>query len=257
MKDIKFLKDNGVSVELGLELLGDVETYNSMLVEFENGYDNKINQIKKYYANEDFQNYSIYTHALKSDCKYFGFMKLAELAYEHEKASKENNVKFIKDNYAKLLNESEKIKSLVDEYLEVAELVETVECDEILKEDIILIADDSQVIRQFVTKIFDADYAIEVAEDGQQALDFIKQHQNDNRIKAILLDLMMPEIDGFAVLDYLTENKLISKIPVTIISGDSSKEAIDRAFKYGIVDMINKPFSEEKIKQIVERTINS
>ena len=66
----------------------------------------------------------------------------------------------------------------------------------------------------------------------------------------------MPKIDGFAVLDYLNSNNLLGTMPVTVISGDSSSEAINRAFGYNIVDMINKPFSEQKIKDAVEKTIS-
>ena len=51
----------------------------------------------------------------------------------------------------------------------------------------------------------------------------------------------MPKVDGFAVLDFLKQNGLLSKMPVTIISGDSSSDAINKAFTYEIVDMINKP----------------
>ena len=65
----------------------------------------------------------------------------------------------------------------------------------------------------------------------------------------------MPGTDGFVVLDYLKNNDLLQKMPVTIISGDSSSDAINRAFTYNIVDMLNKPFSEAKIKDAVEKTI--
>ena len=66
----------------------------------------------------------------------------------------------------------------------------------------------------------------------------------------------MPKVDGFAVLEYLNTQDLFSKMPVTIISGDSSSEAINKAFTYPIIDMINKPFSEDKIKDAVEKTIS-
>ena len=71
----------------------------------------------------------------------------------------------------------------------------------------------------------------------------------------ILLDLNMPKVDGFAVLDYMKENKLLKKMPVSIISGDSSKETIDRAFKYEIVDMLEKPFNDQSVKMIIEKTL--
>ena len=74
-------------------------------------------------------------------------------------------------------------------------------------------------------------------------------------IVAILLDLNMPRKDGFAVLDYMKQNNLFEKIPVSIISGDSSKETIERAFTYPIVDMLEKPFSDKSVKVIVDKTI--
>ena len=65
----------------------------------------------------------------------------------------------------------------------------------------------------------------------------------------------MPKVDGFAVLEFLKEKELFDLMPVTIISGDSSSDAINKAFTFDIVDMITKPFSEEKIKSAVEKTI--
>lgn len=264
MKDINFLKQNNVDVNQALELFGDIETYNETMQEFQNGIDGKLAQIEKYYKDEDMANYAIYVHSLKSDCKYFGFMKLAEMAYEHEMKSKANDTKFVKANYNSLMEEAHKVKGIVDEYLSdeaattefYGETLDENEDTESLNEDIILIADDSEVIRIFVKKIFDAEYELAFAKNGEEALNIIKEHEHDDRIKAILLDLNMPKVNGFAVLEYLNEKDLLSKMPVTIISGDSSKESIDKAFTYDIVDMLNKPFNESKIKEVVEKTIS-
>ena len=65
----------------------------------------------------------------------------------------------------------------------------------------------------------------------------------------------MPKVDGFAVLQYMDDNEYFDKIPGSIISGDSSKETIDRAFNYQIVDMLGKPFNEQNIKSVVEKTL--
>lgn len=256
MKDINFLKQNNVDVDKCLELFGDIETYNDTIKEFQSGLDEKLSQITKYYNDGDMPNYAIYVHSLKSDCKYFGFTTLANIAYEHEMKSKNNDFEYVKNNYARLMEEAEKVKNIVNEYLEDNTTIETLnEENETLTEDIILVADDSEVIRIFVKKIFDANYQLEFAKNGQEALNIIRDHENDNRIKAILLDLNMPKVSGFSVLDYMTQSNLLEKMPVTIISGDSSSEAINRAFEYPIVDMINKPFSEDKIKDAVEKTI--
>lgn len=292
MKNIDYLKKNGVDLNKCLELFGDVETYNETLKGFNKSVDGKLKQIDKFYKDEDMPNYAIFVHSLKSDCKYFGFMKLANIAFEHEMASKGNDITFVKEHYQELLDETNKVKTVVNEYLmdedgtknlysdlqptkeeqpkkeekkraeeKIEEPIKTVKADsleepDVMLEDIILVADDSEVVRVFVEKVFDEKYEIARACDGLEALNIIKEHEKDNKIKAILLDLNMPKLDGFAVLDYMTETDLLKKMPVTIISGDSSKEAISKAFTYDIVDMLNKPFSEQKIKETVEKTMN-
>lgn len=259
MKDINFLKQNSVDVNKSLELFGDIETYNETLKEFKNSIDGKLSQIENYYKEADMPNYAIYVHSLKSDCKYFGFIKLASIAYDHEMKSKANDINYIKEHYQELMSEANKVRGIVNEYLDNTKETANIYSSEpeTITEDIILVADDSEVIRIFVQKIFNDTYDIAIAKDGQETLDIIKSHENDNKIKAILLDLNMPVLDGFAVLDYLKENNLFKKMPVTIVSGDSSSEAINKAFKYDIVDMLSKPFSEDKIKEVVERTIRS
>ncbi len=266
MKDIKYLRENGVDVNQSLELLGDVETYNEMIKDFKNGLQGKLDQIQKYYDDQDMPNYAIYVHSLKSDCKYFGFMKLAELSYEHEMKSKANDYAFVKNNIDSLMEEAYKVKGIVDSYLSNEAATNSTYANgagnpnpaPVAKkaEDIILVADDSEVIRIFVKKVFDADYELAFAKDGEEALEVIQGHKDDNRLKAILLDLNMPKKDGFAVLDYMKANNLLSKMPVTIISGDSSSDAVNKAFEYDIVDMLSKPFNESKVRDAVLKTIN-
>ena len=258
MKTIDFLKEHNVNVDQSLELFGDIDTYNETLVEFQKGIDGKLERIEKFYKDGDMPNYAILAHSLKSDCKYFGFMELADLAYQHELESKASNINFVSANFDRLMTEAKKVKAIVNAYLndDVEIPAATVApAPAANTRGVILVADDSEVIRLFVKKIFEADKDIEVAKDGDEALNIIKSHEADNRIEAILLDLNMPGSDGFVVLDYLKNNNLLSKMPVTIISGDSSSDAINRAFTYEIVDMLNKPFSEQKIKDAVEKTI--
>jgi len=263
MKSIDFLKAHNVAVDQSLELFGDVETYNDTLVEFKNGIDGKLERIDKFFKEGDMPNYAILVHSLKSDCKYFGFMELADLAYQHELESKASNINFVTANYEKLVTEAKKIRDLVNEYFSddttpvasVTPVATAAPTPAQAEKGVILVADDSEVIRLFVKKIFDAEKDIEIAQNGNEAIEIIKKYQATNRIEAILLDLNMPGSDGFVVLDYLRDNNLLSQMPVTIISGDSSSEAINRAFTYNIVDMLNKPFSEAKIKDAVEKTI--
>ena len=287
MKDVNFLKSRNVDVDKALELFGDMDTYNETIKEFQSSLPEKVDFIKKYFEEKDMPNYAIYVHSLKSDCKYFGFMDLAQLAYDHELKSKANDYAYVSEHYEELMNKTNEIKALVDEYLsddvsvpvestptpQPVEVMEDVPTEPVTPSAInmaaeasstpivdnnvkyIMVADDSEVVRLFVKKIFNGEYEILSAKDGEEALNLLKQYSS-NSIKALLLDLNMPKVDGFAVLDYLKENNLFNTIPTTVISGDSSSDAINKAFTYPIVDMLNKPFSEDKIKQAVLKTIS-
>ena len=113
----------------------------------------------------------------------------------------------------------------------------------------ILIVDDSSIVRNFLQKAVNGKYDVNPVSGGEAAIDTL----NNEKVDLILLDLMMPGVDGFGVLDYLKENN--NTTPVVIISGDTTKETIDRAFTYNVVDMIEKPFSDKVIMEKIDRII--
>lgn len=117
----------------------------------------------------------------------------------------------------------------------------------------ILIVDDSSIVRNYLQKIFGNRYQIDNATDGQDAINQISEMGNIENLSLILLDLMMPNIDGFGVLEYLSGRNL--KIPVIIISGDNTKETVNKAFSYNVADMIEKPFDAKTIQSKIERII--
>ena len=119
----------------------------------------------------------------------------------------------------------------------------------------ILVVDDSNIVRNFVKRSFDDKYNVASAEDGEEAIKIIDANKENDMIEAILLDLNMPKVDGFGVLEYIKTNDLFKKMPVSIISGDSSKETIDKAFTYPIVDMLSKPFSDQSVKTVIDKTL--
>lgn len=260
MKNIKFLKDNKIDIDKSLELFGDVKTYNDTIGEFLVGIHTKIKQIIKSLEIKDISNYTILVHSLKNDAQNFGFTKLAEVALEHELKSKAGDLYFINRNINNLIEETNKSIILVQEYMngnETEQILEKIESSEedIFKKKTILVVDDSNIIRNFTKRIFSEKYNVGTAKNGEEAIKVIDANKNNNFIEAILLDLNMPKVDGFAVLEYLRQNDLFEKIPVSIISGDSSKETIDKAFTYEIVDMLGKPFNEQSVRSIVEKTI--
>lgn len=115
----ELLIQNGVDVNHGLELLGDMEMYNDTLKDFLTESVTRLPKIIEYYKAGDMYNYEILVHAMKSDSKYLGFTKLAELSYNHEMASKENNVTYVTQNIQELINEANRILTIVKQYLGV------------------------------------------------------------------------------------------------------------------------------------------
>ena len=115
--DVKILTKNKIDVDHGLELLGDMDFYNETLGTFYDGINDNLKKLEKYKNEDDFENYGILSHSIKSDSKYLGFMDLAEIALSHEMAGKNSDKKFIEDNYDSFIKEINRIVSVVKEYL--------------------------------------------------------------------------------------------------------------------------------------------
>lgn len=255
MKDVNILKSNGVNVDQSLELFGDMDMYNETLEEFLNGVEKKLGDIKKFKEAGDMANYAILVHSLKSDSKYLGFTKLAELSYDHEMKSKENNLDYVYANYDSLMEEANRIVKLTSEYIgkEVSITVEEIK-PTVIKDKTILVVDDSTLIRSFIEKVFNDTYEIVLATDGLEAINIINSDK-DKKIIGMLLDLNMPNFNGFEVLEYFKQNSLFAKMPVSIITGDDAKETVDKAFTYPIIDVLGKPFNERDVKRVIEKMI--
>lgn len=249
MKDVNYLKDNGVDVDKSLELFGDMETYNETMIDFFSAVAEKLEKIKKFKETSDMANYAIEVHSLKSDSKYLGFTKLAELSYQHEMASKEMNTEFVYENYDALMEEAGRIVNVVSTYLGKQNTI-VVEKKAPISDKRILVVDDSNIIRNLIQRMFDDELQVVSANDGVEATQIIASTPIDT-IYGLLLDLNMPKADGFAVLDWFKKYNLFAKIPVAIITGEDSKENIERANTYPIVGVLSKPFNERDVKNIV------
>ena len=115
--NIEYLKQNGVDIDKSLELLGDINTYNDLLKEFMATIKDKVNNLYRYKNNNDLVNYAILVHSLKSDSRYLGFTKLADIALNHELKSKENDLTYINNNFNLLLNEVREVINIANKYL--------------------------------------------------------------------------------------------------------------------------------------------
>ncbi len=117
MKDVTILNENGIDVNHGLELLGDMEMYDETLQDFITESETRIPQIQTYKETGDMPNYAILVHAMKSDSKYLGFTTLAELSYNHEMESKASNVEYINAHFEELMKEAARVIAIAKTYL--------------------------------------------------------------------------------------------------------------------------------------------
>ena len=115
--DVNYLKENDIDVDSSIELLGDIEMYNETLEAFLTESEDRLPKMDKFLKEKDASNYAILAHAMKSDSKYLGFKKLAELSLDHELKGKENDIKYLEDNYEELITEANKIIDIVKKYL--------------------------------------------------------------------------------------------------------------------------------------------
>lgn len=339
MKDTEFLKSNGVNLDSALELLGDLSFYDETLEQFIEENKTRLPNIVKYRKEGNMPEYAILVHALKSDSKYLGFTDLAEIALEHEMASKANDIDTVNAKFNDLVNTYNKYAKIAFEYLGTPTIREETSKEEVSSNETtnadrsdyftykqgdiqfgdsqcefcklnnpdnpnvcskypngkpeeitknikkceftvidsplddmidnektnenvsavskkIIVADDSSIISNIVEKAFEGMYEVLVAPNGGVAIDYIKNNNADD-IVALILDLNMPEVDGFAVLDYFKENNLFVNIPVCIITGDVEKERIDRAFTYDIVDVLPKPFTMDSVRNVINKILSN
>ena len=275
MKDISILSAAGADIPKSLELLGDMNTY-----------DETLNNLNKYKSVNDMANYAIDVHSLKSDVRYLGFMALGDMAYELELLSKSNDLIGVSSKHDALINEVKKVVSACKSYMYGSEVKEEMQTEEEFNLDeqldpmseallyqgimgtkaktdskpeggTILIVDDSQIVANFIKKVFDNEYEVVICKDGQGAIDYCHSDEKRSKIKACLLDLNMPNVNGFEVLDFFKENNYFVKLPVVVISGVEEMDLIEKAKTYPIVEVLAKPFNERDLEMALHRCLST
>lgn len=231
----EYLRNAGINVDEVLNFWGDMEAYSDNLIEFLSGIDKKLDELESYKNNGEISSYTILAHSLKSETRYLGLNKLSDLFYNHELKGKEGNIDYIKNNFIELINAVGTLKNDLKDYLHSTTLKKT-----------LLVVDDSNIIINYIENLVKNDYNVVRANNGIEAVNKV----NEN-IYAILLDINMPKSNGIDVLKYLTDNDLIEKIPVVIITGNDTKEAIREVIGYNVLDVLNKPFTPDNIKKVI------
>ncbi len=113
----------------------------------------------------------------------------------------------------------------------------------------ILVVDDSEINRALLSDMLSVDFEIIEAEDGLEAISIL--HDQEMEISLLLLDIVMPNMDGYEVLAKMNQTGWIKNIPVIIISAETGGTYIDRAYDLGAIDYISRPFDERTVKHRV------
>ena len=118
----------------------------------------------------------------------------------------------------------------------------------------ILIVDDIELNREILAVALGDTYPVLEAGNGNQAIEILREHSED--IAAILLDLIMPEKDGYAVLQFMKESELLESIPVLVISAESKTEVERECLELGVSEFIRKPFDSVTVRSRVKNIVD-
>lgn len=119
--------------------------------------------------------------------------------------------------------------------------------------DTVLIVDDVEINRAILAGVLEEDYKIIEADNGYAAIQQVNEHHKE--IAVILLDLIMPEIDGFVVLRALQDKEISSRIPVLVISGENTVDVETQCFGLGVADFVGKPFEPGRVRNRVRNAV--
>lgn len=117
----------------------------------------------------------------------------------------------------------------------------------------ILIVDDSEMNRSILADMLGEEYDIVEAEDGVQAVGILSKQVSE--LSLVLLDIVMPRLDGFGVLSAMNQNGWIVDVPVVMVSAESGSKHVERAYELGVTDFINRPFDALVVRRRVVNTI--
>ena len=121
------------------------------------------------------------------------------------------------------------------------------------QKDKILIVDDVELNRAILCELFAGDYEILEADNGKTAVDLMEQYHEE--IAIVLMDIVMPIMDGLEALEIMNGKGLTEKTPIFLITAESSNDAISKGFRLGVVDVVLKPFNPDNICQRVNNII--
>lgn len=211
----------------------------------------KYDNIEDAYQREDWENYRILVHSLKSTSLSIGATHISDQAKALEMAAKESDIGYIREHHGSVMENYRKL--LLDLNKILWEPAEERESSQEWKDTVpdILVVDDDNMNLRIAQKMLKAKFQVDVVNSGEKALAFLKDGHPD----LILLDLHMPGMDGFEVMKLLQADESYREIPVIFLTADDDRETEVRCFKEGALDFIAKPFVADIMIQRVSRIL--
>lgn len=121
------------------------------------------------------------------------------------------------------------------------------------KKPIVMVVDDSEFNREMLSEILSSEYEVIEASGGEQCISLLRSY--GYAVSAILLDIIMPGLNGFDVLEYMKLNNMTEDIPVITITGDESDETVRKAYELGVSDYVKRPFDAKVVYMRVSNAI--
>jgi len=234
----------------GLEFCGGrQELYKDVLTTYVKK--EKLSELEAFYEKKDWEKYRIQVHALKSTSLTIGATLLSEEAAKLELAAVEENSYYIESHHDDVMKEYQRLLEKISEALGIQFEEEQISENEYETDARILVVDDDDMNLLLAKEILSEHYNVTTTNSAKKALKLLEEEIPE----LLLLDLHMPEMDGFEMIHFLHENEEWADIPVVFLTADNDRNVEVRGFKAGAQDFITKPFLPEIMIQRVNRIL--
>ena len=204
--------------------------------------------------NKDYEQVQHFAHSIKGSSKNFGAVELSNVSKEIEDMSRENQLDDVNTQLISLFEEVDRVIDYLNKLIQPEQQNAPVEVRASEHTDQILIADDDRSMRLALMNVLDSDgYQIHEVENGQEALEYCQKNMPD----LVLLDAMMPQMDGFSACEKIRKLERGTHIPILIVTALDDEESVERAFKVGATDYLPKPVHFAVLRQRISRLLHA
>lgn len=229
---------------------GEEEFYQEMLMSYLSN--DKRQDLGEAFEKEDVDNYRILVHALKSTSLTIGAVEVSEKAKALENAAKNQNWDFVQKNHEELLKEYEILLGRINEALNEQENLGEASAEKTeAKEFHILMVDDDAMNLAIGERMLAGRFQLTCAKSGAEALKLLEEITPD----LILLDIHMPDMGGFEVMEQLKKKEALKEIPVVFLTADNDRDVEVKGLKAGAKEFIRKPFVADVMIERVSRLL--